>query len=221
METKPIAQLVGKALAEVRELPTKDEPMTTPALLQKRYPKLAEFNTFGEPSLVAAKRETETFIRSIKTGLQPYALSLLGNSGTGKTMLSKIVMGELRVNGWGCIESVAERIEGGKFIRATASFRDWRRVSDKIKSGEYDIIDALEEPFLLVLDDVGSDYDPSKMVASKLDRLIRSRRGKWTFITCNLLLHQVAEGLDPRIASFMIRDGNKVVEINSTDFSLR
>ena len=72
-----------------------------------------------------------------------------------------------------------------------------------------------------MLDDIGADYDPSGIGVSKLDRVLRSRTGKWTILTCNLTLAHIAGSLDTRIASFLIRDNNMVCEINAPDYALR
>jgi len=50
--------------------------------------------------------------------------------------------------------------------------------------------------------------------------LLDKRMGKWTFITSNLTMERFAE-LDNRIASRLIRDHNKVLQIVTTDYALR
>ncbi len=146
---------------------------------------------------------------------------MLGHSGVGKTFLARCILGELGCNAWGDLISIREWISGGELLRAGAKFRSFPKVADRLKGGEYDLIESLEQPFLLILDDVGAEYDPNKFTASNLNRLIRSRRGKWTVITSNLSVAAIAEKIDQRIASFLIRDGNKAVEIETKDYSLR
>ena len=99
--------------------------------------------------------------------------------------------------------------------------QDWRKLSDGFKSGRFEVLNDLESVFLLMLDDIGADYDPSGIGVSKLDRVLRSRTGKWTILTCNLTLAHIAGSLDTRIASFLIRDNNMVCEINAPDYALR
>ena len=96
-----------------------------------------------------------------------------------------------------------------------------RKVSDAMKQGRWGIVEDMEEPHLVILDDIGADYDPNKITASKIDRVLRSRSGKWTVATINLGLKDIAEKLDSRIASFIVRDENVFVEINAIDYALR
>jgi len=91
---------------------------------------------------------------------------------------------------------------------------DWRQLSDLLREQKYGRFEDAENAWFLVLDDIGSDYDPNKFSTSKLDKLLRSRR-HWTVITTNLTPKQIAEELDPRIVSWMIRDGNKIVQIDA------
>lgn len=150
-----------------------------------------------------------------------YCLSLLGRSGIGKSMLARCILTALRVNAWGASDAVENRIENKRLVRFECQFRDWRKVSDKLKAGEWGVIDAMEEPQLLVLDDIGADYDPNSIAAGKLDRLLRSRAKKWTVVTSNLSLAEINTRMDARIASFLIRDRNRWVEANVKDFWMR
>lgn len=215
-------EIVENVMAEMKALPTRAVPVSTPTP-PKKAKRMADYQTFGDPKLALAKVESQRFVDAVKDHPHrgQFMLSLLGNSGVGKTMLSKCILSELGFNQWGTLDAVGPWVSENKIMRSETQYRDWRKVSDKIKSGEYDIVDALELPFLLVLDDVGAEYDPNGFVASKLDRILRVRRGKWTVLTCNLLLAGIAERMDQRIASFMIRDGNTAVEIETKDYSLR
>jgi DNA replication protein DnaC len=152
---------------------------------------------------------------------QGHTLTFCGVSGTGKTMLANCILNELRKNKWGFLDGVQGHFNGTKLVRADWMKRDWRKISDGFKAGDYEIIEDMESVFILMLDDIGADYDPSSNSTSKLDRVLRSRAGKWTILTCNLTLSQIAETLDTRIASFLIRDENKVVEIEAVDYSFQ
>lgn len=150
-----------------------------------------------------------------------YTLTFCGLSDTGKTMLSKAILTELRLNAWGDCEAIKPTIIKNHLTHFSAVLLDWRKVSDGFKDGKWGYVDVMEEPELLVLDDVGADYDPRKISTSKLDQVLRTRIGKWTVLTCNMSLEQIADQLDARIASWLIRDGNTVVEIETTPFHLR
>lgn len=150
-----------------------------------------------------------------------YLLSLCGKSGVGKTMLSKCVLEALGRDKWGNLSACKSFVHGGRAWRPDGRFFDMRKVSDAFKRGEWDLVEAMEEPALVILDDIGADYDPNKITASKIDRVLRSRVGKWTIATFNLGLREVADKLDSRIASFIIRDNNKFIEIAANDFAMR
>ena len=176
-----------------------------------------------EPTLVSALEAARRFVAAILAHpwRDGYCLSLCGPSGTGKTMLTEIIFNEIRFNRWGFCDAIPEAIERGRLLQFSAASYDIRKVSDGFKVGRYDVVDAMEENHLTVLDDIGADYDPKKITVSKVDRVLRSRRGKWTLATFNLPLSEIAEKLDSRIASFIIRDDNIFVEIKAQDFALR
>jgi len=141
--------------------------------------------------------------------LQPYWISFLGTSGTGKTHLAKMLyrhfMGCSRFN-------LDYDKEHNRIVGNTGQFCDWRRLTADLRSGDYELIDDLTSDWFVVLDDVGSSYDPNGFVASALDQVLNGRLRKWTVITCNYGLSEIAERMDIRIASRMIRDGSVVVE---------
>lgn len=191
-----------------------------------RHPDFSNWKTHGEASLAAAlDRATKFRDAVLRMGAAHdragCALTLCGVSGTGKTFLADSILNELGRDKWGQLGNVQEFIRGNELVRATFMRRDWRKVSDGFKAGNYEIVEDLESAFLVMLDDIGADHDPSGVGVSKLDRVLRSRTGKWTILTCNLTLPQISEKLDTRIASFLIRDGNTVCEINAPDYSLR
>ena len=179
----------------------------------------AAYKTFNDPALTEARNAALGFIDDMVKRKAPRALTLCGPSGTGKTMLAKLIwerVGEYGGLAW-------KHLGDGRFYRPenrSCSWWDWRVISDEMKGGQYGAFEDATRDWFVVLDDIGADYDPNKFAASKLDKLLRSRRG-WTVITANLYLPGIAESLDTRIASWMIRDGNKVVEVRTKDFSLR
>jgi DNA replication protein DnaC len=197
--------------------------------LKQPTPKFKEFKTFGEAALELALTACRDFVTNIKASPSAgHALSLLGQSGVGKTMLAHCVWNELQIKNGYCmaIESRTKigkngLFHDGKFYPLTARWRDWRKVSDGFKAGMWGQVESMEESGILFLDDIGSDYDPNLIAASKLDRILRSRVGKWTILNSNLSLAQIAEKLDTRIASFLIRDKNICVEIQAKDFAFR
>ena len=145
----------------------------------------------------------------------PRWLTLLGPSGTGKTFLARMIY-QIAIQNLRSYEG-RDGWPHARLIR----WVNWRKFCDLVRSGDYTRTEYVIEPWMAVLDDVGAEYDPSGFLTSKLDRVINERLRRWTVVTCNLSLEEISEKLDRRIASRMIRDGNKVIEVNATDFALR
>lgn len=169
----------------------KESPVSTLAL-----EKLSEFQTLNDPQLDRMKTEVARFITAYKRKLLPRWLSLVGSSGAGKTMLA-----------WE-IKSICD----GRFI-------PWVKVAKMLREGEYRWFDDLASERLLILDDIGAEYQTG-FVAAKLYEILSQRAKKWTVLTSNLSLQQIGD-LDIRISSRMIRDGSTVVDVDVPDFNAR
>lgn len=77
------------------------------------------------------------------------------------------------------------------------------------------------DAFFLVIDDLGAERDESGFVKDKMLELLNRRLGKWTILTTNLSLKNIAENYDARISSRLIRDENRVKRISAIDYALR
>lgn len=172
--------------------PTQDAPVSTLAL-----EKLGEFQTLGDPQLKRMKLETARFITAYKRGYSPHWLSLLGTSGAGKTMLARLVY----------------KICGGAFVT-------WTRVTNMLREGEYRWFSDLKREHIVILDDIGSEHT-TPFVAAKLYEFLSERVGRWTVVTANLPLADIGNRIDVRIASRMLRDDSRVVDVEVPDFNLR
>lgn len=173
-----------------------------------------------------------TFCRDISAEpTKPYWLSLCGGTGNGKTHLAKRAYRWIKVN---CRAPVAGLDTGSCIVDiegkdkhpwekwiSPVTFIDWRRLCGTLRSGDFSEIEFLSDAWFVVLDDIATEHDPSGFIASTLDRIVNSRLRKWTMITCNLSLEQIAEKLDVRIASRMQRDNSKVIEVDVMDYTLR
>lgn len=73
---------------------------------------------------------------------------------------------------------------------------------------------------VLFLDDICAERDTTGFTSEQLNTLLGCRENKWTIITSNKLLHQIAE-LEPRIADRIIRAPNIFVEVVGKSYSLR
>jgi DNA replication protein DnaC len=163
-----------------------------------------KFETFGDPVLLKMVNAAAELTGHVKAG-QPRWLSFVGNSGTGKTYLAK-----------GIAEWCERRYEIG-----WAESKHWPTFLGKMRgcSHVHDSIMSLCEPRLLVLDEIGMGTDNRDFGVDLLLRVMEGRKTKWTIITSNATLVQLAE-VDGRIASRLLRHGD-VIECNTTDFALR
>jgi DNA replication protein DnaC len=145
-------------------------------------------------------------------------LSLLGPSGIGKTMLARAVMEFVKR------QASFYRITGpGGHVAQQHRFVwvNWRLTCKEMRRGDFSVSEELCIPqrdrdyaiWFAVIDDIGAgDEQDRSYLRNTLETIVDARLGAWTIFTSNLLLDQISEQLDRRIASRMLRDGNVVVE---------
>lgn len=145
-------------------------------------------------------------------------LTLLGASGIGKTHLAKRILAFWREKaGWWDLTA-----PGGKVPQLKESrFISWVAFMDRRKSGDYDELNRIAALPFLVIDDIGADRDTSGFSRATIDRLANERLGKWTVFTSNLFKRQIAETIDVRLTSRMIRNDNVVIESNARDYNTK
>lgn len=98
----------------------------------------------------------------------------------------------------------------------------WPSFVSDLRSGiAYErLADMLKWP-VLYLDDIGAERDPNGFSAEQLNLVMGRRVGKWTILTSNLSIAQLA-AIDPRIGDRIIREpGNHYVEIDTVSYGLR
>lgn len=180
-------------------------------------PDWEQFSTLNDPALVAMREAAQAFARALTTPLTtPRWLSLLGPSGAGKTMLAKLIAAEAKT-----FCDHYPYLEDGCRLRRVR-FASWPKVAERLREGQRDALADLERAWLLVVDDVGAEYDArSTFIPSKLYDLCNARLGRWTVLTSNLGFEQIASRLDARIASRMRRDNSVIIEVDAPDYNER
>ena len=182
-----------------------------------------------EPSLRAAADACERFAADMWVGAHPRWLTLTGVNGCGKTMLARQLYERGQTVNPGNPANNAiwppDWNESGSHVyfgrRPACRWFDERAFASRLRAGEYDLADYLRDDFMVVLDELGSTRDPTNFVADKLGELAERRMNRWTVWTTNLDLAEIAERLDARISSRLIRDENQVVRITADDYALR
>ena len=176
-----------------------------------------------EPSLIAARDACADFIAAMLAGEPPYWLTFAGRNGCGKSMLAEQI-GETaaRINPDSkslLIRDVPGGLEPPR--RRLCVWMDERSLARRMKEGEYDLPEYLADDFFVVLDEMGATRDPSNFVGDALSRFFQGRRDKWTVVTTNLNAAEIAERIDARITSRLIRDLNRIVTITARDYAFR
>ena len=152
-----------------------------------------------------------------------YWLTLSGVNGCGKSMLAGQLAAQGRRLNPDAKPVLVYDLPAGQEQprRRRCVWIDERDLAKRMREGEYDLPEYLADDFFLVVDELGGSRDPSAFVADALARLFQLRRDRWTVITTNLTVQEVADRIDARVASRLIRDRNRVVKITAGDYALR
>ncbi len=180
----------------------------------KAWAEWLRFETKDDRELERMVDCAATWMRRKRDGLSPCWLSLIGETGTGKTHIAKRI--------W---ESHRNLLDFSK-TKFTPELIYWPICAEQLREasrngqGSERLLDMAKWP-LLVLDDVLAERDQTGFVLDKLATLLGARVGKWTVITSNKSLEQIAKA-DVRIASRITReDGNQVCDVRTMDYRLR
>lgn len=228
MEATPqsIERLVETSVSSCKRLlNSTSESNSTPKVDLFLWSSWFGLRTFGDPALETMVQEAARFVLEMRVDKMDSGsvttrrwLSLLGNSGTGKTMVAKRIWHWFqdygRVCDWHGADNHFSRVRSGSFCH-------WRTFVSTLRDGNgYGKFEDYCKDWLLILDEIGMEQDRSGFATDKLAELLSRRVGKWTLMTSNLKYESWAD-VDTRISSRMMRDGGRVVHVNSMDYALR
>jgi DNA replication protein DnaC len=216
-----VKDILPKTL-ESLEQPSKVHPSNT-----RVWAKFQDFQTLNDPQLERMKFEAASFIDDLFQNRTPRWLSFLGSTGSGKTMVAKLIWRlfadhrHTQIN-WP-LSMTTEGTAKPQIFRWRGGFINWgKAVNNRMLQGDYAFLEDLREYNFFAIDDLLSEYEKHRSLsASKLYDVLESRLGKWTVLTANVSLSQIGELLDPRIASRMIRNNSVVVDVDLPDWNLR
>lgn len=147
-------------------------------------------------------------------------LTLSGRNGCGKTMLARQLFNyAARIDPFG--GSIWKQTDSNTSRRPKVVWLDEVTFIGRCKDGEYDLPEYLGEDWLVVIDDLGASRDKTNFAGEMLFRLCNARAEKFMIFTTNLERKQIAETVDPRIASRMVRDNNRAITITAGDYGVR
>lgn len=175
------------------------------------------------PKLRKLEAEASRFCAAMTSATTPaYWLSLLGPSGTGKTMIARKILSFFRRYLDGEFDEQRGR-PGVDCYRRKGGLLEWPRMVEFMAEGDFGFSRQACEDWLVVVDDIGSEYGKlTELATSKLFSILNARQGKFTILTANLRLDEIADKLDARIASRLLRHGGTVIDLTGVpDFSLK
>ena len=167
------------------------------------------------PAVIELKQVIWSFCKRLtEAPAQGAKLVLVGNSGAGKSMAAAKVFHWL-----GAVNHGLEFVEDGRIRIPSREWLYWPSFLDALKAGEWNRVRSACNSTLLVMDDIGSDHDPSKLGVDKLCTILERRARMWTIITTNVMPSEWENRFDRRVASRLLRNG-RVVDLSQVpDYS--
>lgn len=187
-----------------------------------------ELNAY-EPTLGEAKVACARLVADMERGAIPYWLTLQGVNGCGKTMLMRQVFKEAkRINpgnpannaiwppDW---EGLAQGVNVYTNARPYCLIFDESGLASRMRNGDFGLPASLRSDYFVALDEIGVARDPTNFVADAVAQLCENRIGRWSMFATNLTLAEIAERMDARISSRLIREGNRFMAIKARDYA--
>ena len=190
----------------MQELTTKENLPTT---FNQKFADWMGFKTCGDPELEKIMIACGEWMTAFKQKYPARWISLIGNTGTGKTYCAKKMWQYAKQQSdWSQMDYPAFAIYWPAFVQ-------------ELRAGKaFEMRTEMRKWPVLFLDDIGADRDTTGFASEELNTLLGCRVGKWTILTSNLNMKGISE-IDRRIASRLIRDKNICVGVEAVDFSSR
>lgn len=162
-----------------------------------------------DAEIVTLVERCAEFALAMKAEAHPRWITILGNSGTGKTHCARRL--------WKMLE---HKCGYSPDFNYNPSEIYWPLLVSQMRGGDYSQYHDAIRWRGLFLDDIGAERDPNGFAAEQLNTLLGCRENKWTILTSNLTLGQIGK-IDPRMADRIIRRPNIFIEVNTKSHSLR
>lgn len=167
------------------------------------------WETRGEPELQKVADAARAWIDAFRANESPRWISIIGNSGTGKThVATRLWDFAYQKSSWRRSEFIPKPIFWPFFVQELKAGTRWEFRNDMARWP------------VLFLDDIGAETDKSGFATDELNTLLGVRMNQWTIITSNRTL-EAWQQTDGRILSRMVRGQNLCVSINAPDWSTR
>lgn len=178
-----------------------------------------DFDTCKDPVLEVALEAAKIFCRDMASSDRPARwITLLGPSGVGKTMLMKCITRFFRTHLDYLLDERSEHMEN--HLRR-GGFKPWLTALGEMQGGDFTGLMHLKSDWFLALDDIGTERAGNDFGLTKLYEVLYARENLFTVITCNLPLDSIAERMDTRISSRLLRNNSMLVDVETVDYSKR
>lgn len=129
-------------------------------------------------------------------------LVMVGENGCGKSHIAKSIRHWHRE-----VSQKFPLVMGDESYRIPDCFySNWSRICDGFKQGNFDIVEDMIESTMCIIDDIGSEHDPSRCGVNKLCSILDRRERKFTIVTTNILSGAWMAKFDRRVASRLFRN---------------